>query len=1123
MTSEWNRISATFYIPAEGYTGIVAVYLCAYGYEGILWYDGVQLEEGVTPSRLNLLSNCDFRNGATDWTVPSGATGGSVCAVTSLEDASTYPEGLGGQAYQLAGAGTGSVCRVAQEIGVSGSEGDSFVAGGWSATFTAPRGSTSERYRMELNFYNGSSWTSGGEVLWGEEWSGWKFTAAPILAPCAYTKVQLILCYDGNYNTAAFGGLFLHKEEFGQSFVYDSKGNVISTKDAAELKDHAVYDEYNNQTEYRQPGRPETVKTTLSYGITDAEKQQRLLKQVVSPLGIQTDYTHDTHGNVTETQVSHSGLFTKDTVGYSADGNYALTKTDARGKTTTRTVDSNLGTVCSVTDPMNHTVSYTHDVMKRVTKTETTVDGKTYRTTCTYTNDRLSQVTRRTAADDSNPVVYYFSYDVLGRPTVTKVGTSITLSTTSYNTDGTVQRVTFGNNGRVDYFYDSFKRLIGVSFDGAGAVRFMYTYGNNGEVAQVVDSVLGRVVRSEYDLANRPCRKKTFTMSGTPIYEAQVGYDQYGNLCKFRETVAGSETHTTNFTYDEENRPTVLTYENGQAVTYTYDALGRIQKRKVGAEGSEVETTYTYVPGLNGATTQLIQTISQSGVTLTYTYDGNGNITSVSDGTKTVSYVYDGIGQLIRVNDPTDLNTGNTGTTWVFTYDLSGNILTKTAYHYTTGAVGDAVESHIYSYGATTINGITYGTDNWKDQLAAIDGVGIMYDEVGNPTNDGTWTYTWQHGKQLQRMQKTEAGVTTTVQFEYNEDGLRTKKTVTVGNDTVVTEYVLHGKNIVHMTRGNDNLHFLYDAQGKPAEVIFNGTAYRYLYNLQGDVVALVNGSGTSVVEYGYDAWGKPSSKTGSLASTLGTVQPFRYRGYVFDEETEDYYLRSRYYWPRWSRFINSDTLVNSDLYRYCNNSPVVRIDFCGFDSSHLFHWSVTPRMQEYLLPATRYSYLLDHSTPLEDTQHKSGYVDCAYLLYETDIGDPKTNKKGATYRYYSGCKRRNRGRISKLVEMIDLGTPIESFVGYEVFQFSDHYKKNAYGDKLRVMEHVGRIVIDDFGNGPELAVYQSASEPISPNVPALYHDDTGPNITPLFVFDEYGNRTTGNWDYYGERKGLPQ
>ena len=122
-------------------------------------------------------------------------------------------------------------------------------------------------------------------------------------------------------------------------------------------------------------------------------------------------------------------------------------------------------------------------------------------------------------------------------------------------------------------------------------------------------------------------------------------------------------------------------------------------------------------------------------------------------------------------------------------------------------------------------------------------------------------------------------------------------------NSTIVTEYTLHGKNVVHLTQSTDNvvtdtLHFYYDAQGKPAIVIYDGTAYGYLYNLQGDVVALVDGTGTKVVEYTYDAWGKPTGKMGTMASTLGTVQPFRYRGYVFDEETGNYYLRSRYYRP---------------------------------------------------------------------------------------------------------------------------------------------------------------------------------------------------------------------------------
>ncbi len=179
-------------------------------------------------------------------------------------------------------------------------------------------------------------------------------------------------------------------------------------------------------------------------------------------------------------------------------------------------------------------------------------------------------------------------------------------------------------------------------------------------------------------------------------------------------------------------------------------------------------------------------------------------------------------------------------------------------------------------------------------------------------------------------MQKTVDGVTTTIVFEYNEDGLRTKKTVTVGNTTTVTEYVLHGKNVVHLTRGTDELHFYYDAQDRPAVVIFNGVAYGYLYNLQGDVVALVDGTGAKVVEYTYDAWGKPTSKTGSLASTLGTVQPFRYRGYVWDEETGDYYLRSRYFVSWLSRFLSADAMINGNLYCYCNDSPPNQSDLSG-------------------------------------------------------------------------------------------------------------------------------------------------------------------------------------------------
>ena len=99
----------------------------------------------------------------------------------------------------------------------------------------------------------------------------------------------------------------------------------------------------------------------------------------------------------------------------------------------------------------------------------------------------------------------------------------------------------------------------------------------------------------------------------------------------------------------------------------------------------------------------------------------------------------------------------------------------------------------------------------------------------------------------------------------------------------------------------------------------------------QGDIVAILDDEGTAVVQYQYDAWGRPIGKTGSMAGTLGTVQPFRYRGYVYDEETGLYYLRSRYYSASMCRFVNADVLLEGNLYTYCKANPVICSDESGY------------------------------------------------------------------------------------------------------------------------------------------------------------------------------------------------
>lgn len=98
-----------------------------------------------------------------------------------------------------------------------------------------------------------------------------------------------------------------------------------------------------------------------------------------------------------------------------------------------------------------------------------------------------------------------------------------------------------------------------------------------------------------------------------------------------------------------------------------------------------------------------------------------------------------------------------------------------------------------------------------------------------------------------------------------------------------------------------------------------------------------MNASGEVVVGYSYDPWGNILSVTGSMASTLGVDNPFRYRSYYYDTESGLYYLNSRYYDAKVCRFVNADSYVSTgqgflgyDMYAYCLNNPVSYSDPAG-------------------------------------------------------------------------------------------------------------------------------------------------------------------------------------------------
>ena len=346
------------------------------------------------------------------------------------------------------------------------------------------------------------------------------------------------------------------------------------------------------------------------------------------------------------------------------------------------------------------------------------------------------------------------------------------------------------------------------------------------------------------------------------------------------------------------------------------------------ADAGKLTSTYEYVDGGYGtnSTTPLVKKIAQNGVSFEYEYDTRGNITSEKRGDLTTTYQYDALGQLIRVNDPHE------NATWVYNYDRGGNILSKVKYAYTTGTVDTAIETIPY----------VYGDSNWKDKLTSYNGQTITYDAIGNPTNDGTWTYTWQTGRQLKQM----SAEGTNVSFKYDHNGMRVQKVVEQSWYPEITNYTYHGKLLTHMTVNytdfdevahQDEMHFFYDVMSKPLLVKFNEETYIYLHNSLGDIVGLLDCAGNLVVEYKYDVWGKLLSITGTHSDTLGKRNPFRYRGYIYDSETEFYYLNRRYYSPKLKRFINSEEPIHdtsdpleSNTFAYCFNDPLNNVDEDG-------------------------------------------------------------------------------------------------------------------------------------------------------------------------------------------------
>lgn len=201
------------------------------------------------------------------------------------------------------------------------------------------------------------------------------------------------------------------------------------------------------------------------------------------------------------------------------------------------------------------------------------------------------------------------------------------------------------------------------------------------------------------------------------------------------------------------------------------------------------------------------------------------------------------------------------------------------------------------------------------------------YDADGKITKINGFSYTYD---KLNRISKKKIGNNFEVKYSYqNIDDLKTTNFL----DSIT----------------NGTIYYHYDNNGV-AGFEYNNNNYYYVKNAQNNIIGLLDGNLNEIVSYTYDSWGKiisiknASNEEITDENNVALINPFRYRSYYYDSETNLYYLNSRYYNPDMGRFVNADGIIGSvtvdteyNLYNYSANNPINMIDSGGENPAVIF------------------------------------------------------------------------------------------------------------------------------------------------------------------------------------------
>lgn len=675
-------------------------------------------------------------------------------------------------------------------------------------------------------------------------------------------------------------------------FEYDANGNKTSTTDWRGNTSTSVYDALDR-----------LVKVYDVYGKLISEKTYNANNTQISDkdaLGAVTQYLYDKDNRLIATidALNHSTQKTYDAV------DNVISETDAKGNIKTFAYDkfNNLISVTQMVNGVNETTSYTFDdcgniltqtdAKGNITKFEynaaNLVNKKIF---CGGDSDETKQESYTYYADgtmatktDRNGVTISYTYDIVNRPIQTVAGSKTV--TNSYDASGNKLAV-IDSIGSTTRTYDAEGRVLTKVQPNIGT--FTYTYDvitdiSEGEYAEISVNPANVTNKKVFDKAGR----LHFVYDGNDLAATYTYYDN-GTLQKVVYGNGASEEYT----YFADGNLQTLINKNAEGTvtdryTYAYDSNGNlISKTEVIASVNKGTTNYSY-----NELDQLIKVIEPSGKTTDYGYDKAGNRISemiMEDGTTASTvYTYDELNRLLK----TVTTYEDAVITYDYQYDYNGNLYSKTK---STQGSGTTLEK---------IVGLTFAgeTENGVSQYAEF----YEYDEFNQLVKlmNGSNVNTYSYNGEGMRVAKTIGDVTTLYGYEYD-------KPVIESDGTNFTAVNLYGTNLISRTADNQTLYYQ-----------FNGHA---------DVVGLIDDDGVLVASYYYDAFGVPTETSGDIEN------PFRYGGYVYDNETGLYYIKSRFYDATIARFIQEDIYAGKysdplslNLYTYVLNNPLRYLDPTG-------------------------------------------------------------------------------------------------------------------------------------------------------------------------------------------------